>query len=46
MFQCPQRRTRNERPTLDTGLGQSTLVIDGNPAGRIETRLGFFNFVS
>ena len=28
------------------GLSEFTLSIDGEPAGRIESRLGFFNFIS
>ena len=37
-----------EKPTLATGPGTSeiTLVIDGAPAGRIETKLGFPGSVS
>jgi arylsulfatase A-like enzyme len=43
-----RRLTREERPTLGTGPGLSefTLLIDGEPDGRIESRLGFFNFIS
>lgn len=43
------RRLAREAPsTTSTGPGISefTLLIDGMPAGRIESRLGFFNFVS
>jgi arylsulfatase len=34
--------------TMSTGPGLSefTLLIDGVPAGRIESRRGFFNFIS
>ena len=28
------------------GLSEFTLLIDGMPAGRIDSRLGFFNFIS
>jgi arylsulfatase len=33
---------------METGLGVSelTLMIDGAAAGRIETRLGFYSFIS
>jgi len=43
-----RRLTREAQPTERTGPGISefTLLIDGIPAGRIESRLGFFNFVS
>jgi arylsulfatase len=43
-----RRLTREAKPTLNTGPGLSafTLLIDGQPAGRIETPLGFFNFIS
>lgn len=43
-----RRLTREAKPTLATGPGTSelTLLIDGLPAGRIETRLGFYNFVA
>jgi arylsulfatase A-like enzyme len=43
-----RRLTREPRPTESTGPGLSefTLLIDGMPAGRIESRLGFFNFIS
>ncbi len=43
-----QRLTREARPTLNTGPGLSafTLLIDDAPAGRIESRLGFSNFIS
>ncbi|MDR3531641.1 MAG: arylsulfatase [Rhodopila sp.] len=43
-----RRLTREEKPTLGTGPGLSgfTLLIDGEPAGHIESRLGFFNFIS
>jgi hypothetical protein len=43
------RRLASEVPsTMDTGSGISefTLLIDGMPAGRIESRLGFSNFIS
>jgi len=43
-----RRLSREARPSIRTGPGISefTLLIDGAPAGRIETRLGFFNFIS
>ena len=43
-----RRLTRETRPTMNTGPGLSefTLLIDGEPAGRVESRLGFCNFVS
>jgi len=43
-----RRRTRAMQPTISTGPGLSefTLLIDGMPAGCIESRLGFFNFIS
>lgn len=43
-----RRLTREPKPTMATGPGISelTLLIDNIPAGRVETRLGFFNFVS
>lgn len=45
---CVRRLTREPQPTMTTGPGLSefTLLIDGMPAGRIESRLGFFNFIS
>jgi arylsulfatase A-like enzyme len=43
-----RRLTRELQPTISTGPGLSefTLLIDGRPAGSIESRLGFFNFIS
>ena len=43
-----RRLTREASPSIATGAGVSefTLLIDDVPAGRLETRLGFFNFVS
>jgi hypothetical protein len=43
-----RRLTREAQPTMGTGPGprEFTLLIDGIPAGRIESRLGFFNFIS
>jgi len=43
-----RRLTREAKPTANTGPGLSefTLLIDGIPAGQVESRLGFFNFVS
>ena len=43
-----RRLTREVQPTMNTGPGISefTLLIDGMPAGRIESRLGFVNFIS
>jgi hypothetical protein len=43
-----RRLTREAQLTMGTGLGprEFTLLIDGIPAGRIESRLGFFNFIS
>ena len=43
-----RRLSREARPTMATGPGTSefTLTIDGEPAGRVETRLGFYNFIS
>ena len=43
-----ERLTREAKPTLSTGPGLSafTLLIDDQPAGRIESRLGFANFIS
>jgi hypothetical protein len=43
-----RRLTREAKPTTNTGPGLSefTLLIDGIPAGQVESRLGFFNFVS
>jgi hypothetical protein len=43
------RRLAKEVPsTMSTGPGTSefTLLIDGTPAGRIQSRLGFLNFIS
>ena len=43
-----RRLSREAKPSLATGPGISefTLLIDDTPAGRIESRLGFFNFIS
>jgi hypothetical protein len=43
-----RRLTREAKPTTNTGPGLSefTLLINGIPAGQVESRLGFFNFVS
>jgi hypothetical protein len=43
-----RRLTREPRPTPQTGPGRSelTLLIDGKSAGRMESSLGFANFVS
>jgi arylsulfatase A-like enzyme len=43
-----RRLTREAQPTERTGPGviEFTLLIDGVPSGRIESRLGFHNFVS
>ena len=43
-----RRLAREMPPAMSTGPGLSefTLLVDGVPAGRIESRLGFFNFVS
>jgi arylsulfatase A-like enzyme len=43
-----RRLSREAKPSLGTGPGLSefTLVIDGEPAGRISSKLGFFNFIS
>jgi arylsulfatase len=43
-----RRLSREPRPTPATGPGltEFTLVIDGAPAGRVESRLGFFNLVA
>ena len=43
-----RRLSRQAAPTLATGPGTSefTLTIDGEAAGRIESRLGFANFIS
>lgn len=43
-----RRLTREAQPTIDTGPGLSefTVLIDGEPVGVGESRLGFFNFVS
>jgi arylsulfatase len=43
-----RRLQREAKPTLATGPGLSefTLLIDGEPVGSVQTRLGFFNFVS
>ncbi len=43
-----RRLSRDAQPIVGTGpvLSEFTLLIDGVPAGRIESRLGFFNFIS
>ncbi|MBX9699608.1 MAG: arylsulfatase [Acetobacteraceae bacterium] len=43
-----RRLAREAKPTMATGPGltEFTLTIDGVPAGRLETRLGFFNFIA
>ena len=44
-----RRLTRELQPTVSStgpGLTEFTLLIDGIPAGRIESRLGFLNFIS
>jgi arylsulfatase len=42
-----RRLTREAQPErTGPGLREFTLLIDGMPAGRIESRLGFHNFVS
>src|SRR5439155_4934666 len=43
-----RRLTRETAPTVSTGPGLSefTLLIDGKPAGRARSRLGFSNFIS
>ena len=43
-----RRLTREVQPTMSTGPGLSefTLLIDGEPVGRIESRRGFFNFIA
>src|SRR6202035_3908809 len=43
-----RRLTREANPTMATGPGTSefTLLVDGEPAGRTVSRLGFFNFIS
>src|SRR5205807_360167 len=43
-----RRLTREMQATMSTGPGLSefTLLIDGVPAGRIESRRGFFNFIA
>jgi arylsulfatase A-like enzyme len=43
-----RRLTREAKPTMATGPGLSefTLLIDGEAAGRIVTKLGFANFIS
>ncbi len=43
-----RRLTREAKPTPATGPGMSalTLLIDGQPAGEVQTRLGFANFIS
>ncbi len=43
-----RRLTREAKPSIATGPGLSefTLLLDGAPVGSIQSRLGFFNFVS
>jgi hypothetical protein len=43
-----RRLMREMQPTLRPGstLSEFTLLIDGVPAGRTQSRLGFYNFVS
>jgi arylsulfatase A-like enzyme len=43
-----RRLAREMQPTLRPGstLSEFTLLIDGVSAGRVETRLGFYNFIS
>jgi arylsulfatase len=43
-----RRLSREARPTMATGPGTSefTLLIDDEPVGRVESRLGFHNFIS
>jgi arylsulfatase A-like enzyme len=43
-----RRLTREPKPSMATGPGLSefTLLIDGEPSGRIESKLGFANFIS
>ena len=43
-----RRLSREPRPTIETGPGLSefTLLIDDEPVGRTESRLGFANFVA
>jgi arylsulfatase len=43
-----RRLPREVQSTVNTGPGSSefTLLIDGMPTGRIESRLGFSNFIS
>ena len=43
-----RRLSREPKPSFATGAGLSefTLLIDGQPAGVCQSRLGFFNFVS
>ncbi|USG62491.1 arylsulfatase [Sneathiella marina] len=43
-----ERLTREEKPKMGIGMGKSryTLLIDGEPAGRIESHLGFFMLIS
>jgi hypothetical protein len=42
------RLTRNVQSIVNTEpcLSEFTLLIDGMPAGRIQSRLSFFNFIS
>lgn len=43
-----RRLTREAKPSMASGPGISefTLLIDGMPAGRTQSRLGFYNFVA
>jgi arylsulfatase len=43
-----RRLTREAKPSMATGPGISAfiLLVDGEPAGHTESRLGFFNFIS
>ena len=43
-----RRLTREAKPSMATGPGISafTLLVDGEPDGHTESRLGFFNFIS
>jgi arylsulfatase len=43
-----ERLIRNEPPAKGsrTGVSQYTLLIDGEPAGTLQTQLGFHNFIS
>jgi hypothetical protein len=43
-----RRRARDVQspPSTGPGISEFTLLVDGVPAGYIESRLGFFNFIS